>query len=89
VWEKDRTLLSLDEIEDPTALHLTRRINTFTPVGALYHRTQETHTLRLYRLEEVVSALECADFAVERLKAYADFAFLPGWFGFAATRGKR
>lgn len=89
VWEKDRTLLSLDEAEDPTALCLTRRINIFTPVGALHRRTQETHTLRLYRPEEVVSALECAGFAVERLKAYADFAFLPGWFGFAATRGKR
>lgn len=66
---------------------LTRRITLFSRAdGAFYERTDETHSLRLYRPEQVDACL-AADrrFDVERLTGYGSVPFLPGWTGWCAT----
>ena len=45
----------------------------------------ERHVLRLYRPDDVEAKLRAMGFDVERLSAYKDFAFPPGWHGFLAT----
>lgn len=72
--------------EDPSAGTLTREITVFRGAGALYRRADEVHVLRLYPADEVEAHLDQAGFAHQRLSAYDDVAFGPGWTGFLAER---
>jgi SAM-dependent methyltransferase len=84
-WDKDGTVLLMEDVDDHAG-HLTRRIETFVPVGALHRRANETHRLVLFPPTEVAAALDRAGFSVERLDTYPGFPPLPGWTCFAASR---
>lgn len=83
-WDRDGVLLYLDESE--AGGRLTRTIDTFVPVGALYRRSREVHRLVLHSPDAVAAALERTGFRVERLAGYGEFRFPAGWTGFAAIR---
>lgn len=78
--------MALEEDEDFSTLRVTRTINTFVPVGPLFRRSEETHTLTLHRPEEVASAPAQTGFVAQRLDAYGKVRPMPGWYAFAATK---
>lgn len=83
-FEEDGVLLVMEEVEEDG--RLTRQIDTFLQVDDnLYRRIEEVHTLVLFDPDETEAALRQAGFQeVERLDAYHDYDFQPGWTAFAA-----
>ncbi|MGH9277832.1 MAG: class I SAM-dependent DNA methyltransferase [Acidimicrobiales bacterium] len=76
-------LVALRRSEDGGVL--TRHITLFRRVGDAYRRSDETHTLRLYRPDEVRQALAAAAFSrVRRLRGYGDYRTGRGWAVFCA-----
>jgi SAM-dependent methyltransferase len=65
---------------------LCRQITTFRKVGKLYRRSDETHTLRLYRTRDLIDDLAGCGFRARRLTAYGSFRFPPGIAGVLAIK---
>jgi aminoglycoside 6'-N-acetyltransferase I len=84
-WSAEDVHLGLVEEEDGAGL-ARREITLFVPMGELHRRRQETHLLRLYPPQAIEELLTRAGFSFERLSAYGDFSFKPGWHGWAATK---
>lgn len=82
----DGGLLHLVEREDRANRRLTRDITVFQRLGRLYRRSDETHRLVLYEPERLEALLDGTGFSWERLAAYRDTGFLPGWHGFVAWK---
>jgi SAM-dependent methyltransferase len=73
--------------EDATTGTLTRRISTYRRVGELYRRDDEVHRLRLYKRQEMTTALRDAGFKVRTVRDYGKTPFPPGYLGFVAQKG--
>jgi SAM-dependent methyltransferase len=78
--------LCLEAAEDSHELVLTRRITLFRKAGRLYRRSDELHTLALYRRGELLEDLTSAGFDARVLTGYGKLRFPRGLVGFAATR---
>lgn len=82
------------QVEDWVVLHeaveegysLTRRITTFRRHGETFHKSEETHRLRLYSPSTVSSALIAAGFHVEVSDRFGDTPLAPGHAVFTATK---
>ncbi len=84
-WAVDAGHIGL--VERERAGELARAITVFAPKGdGSYSRSEETHTLRTYDAAAIERLLRAAGFSPERLSAYDDFRFPPGWVGFAAVK---
>jgi SAM-dependent methyltransferase len=83
-WRHDDLAVGVQAREDRG--ELVREIDTYVADGELWRRTTETHVLRLYPPDAVATLLTGAGFTAERLTAYADFRFPPGWTAFAANK---
>lgn len=65
---------------------LQRQIISFRKIGSTYRRSEETHTLRLYRTTDLVNDLTSCGFRARRLSAYGAFRFPPGIAGALAVK---
>ncbi|HEV2690888.1 MAG TPA: class I SAM-dependent methyltransferase [Bryobacteraceae bacterium] len=63
---------------DKTRNMLRREITSFRRIGKLYRRSEEIHTLRVYRTAELIEDLRACGFSARRLSAYEKYRFLPG-----------
>jgi SAM-dependent methyltransferase len=70
--------------EDASGGRLVRDITAFRRVGKGYRRSEERHTLRLYRPEDVRAELAGARLRAEPLAGYGPVPFPPGLHGFLA-----
>jgi SAM-dependent methyltransferase len=66
---------------------LQREITSFRKIGKRYRRSDETHTLRLYRASDLVQDLARCGFRARKLSRYGEFRFLPGIAGVLAVKG--
>lgn len=88
IRESDDWLLYTHASEDPRTGCLTRNITTFRSAGrpGLWHRTDETHVLRLRRPGEVLAMLRNAGFRARTLKQYGERPFPPGLTAYVARK---
>lgn len=70
--------------EDASGERLVRDITAFRQVGEGYRRSEEGHTLRLYRPEDVRAQLTAAGLRAEPLVGYGPVPFPAGLHGFLA-----
>lgn len=57
---------------------LIRRITIFRKVGSTYHKSRETHRVRIHTRDEMVTALERAGFSAATRRSYGRHRLLPG-----------
>src|SRR5688572_13866303 len=76
----------LETSEHARRRELVRRIVSFRRVGKLYRRSEEVHTLRLYRPTDVARELRRAGFTVRLVRGYSAVRFPIGWTGFVARK---
>jgi len=72
--------------EDAGRRTLSRRITTFRRRGRTWRRSDEVHTLRLYRPPDVLRALAAAGFRARALRGYGRLRLPWGWTVFVASR---
>lgn len=78
-WSEGRDWAILVNIEGDRARRvLCRRIVTFRRIRNTFRRSEETHLLRLYCAEELVTDLARCGFRVRKLKGYGRFRFPRG-----------
>ena len=65
---------------------LRRHIACSRKTGRFYRRSQETHTLRLYRAADLITDLKRCGFKARRLNAYGQFRLPPGITAILATK---
>ena len=85
-WEGDDWVVLVERTADASAGVLTRRITTFRRLARNWRRSDETHLLRAYRVEELSDLLAGAGFDVKALRGYGDVRFRPGDAGLLARR---
>jgi len=69
---------------------LTRKIVSFIRDGDVYRRDDETHTLRLFSISEVLAALHEAGFDAQHLDAgYPGVGAIRGWNAYLARKQAR
>jgi SAM-dependent methyltransferase len=74
--------------EDEARGTVTRHITSFRQQDDHYRREQETHRLRLFDRQEVLSQLRAAGFRVRVIKGYGDLRFPRGYVGFVASKSR-
>ena len=72
-WTGDGWAVLVEKSIDRDSRLLTRHITTFRRIGKHYRRAEETHTLRLYNLEALRTALSTTGFATKPLRAFGDY----------------
>ena len=70
--------------EDASGKRLVRDITAFRQAGEGYRRSEERHTLRLYRPEDIRAELTRAGLRAEPLAGYGPVPFSSGLHGFLA-----
>lgn len=75
-------LVSIDGERDV----LRRRIVTFRRISNTFRRSEETHVLRLYRANELMTELARCGFRARRLSGYGRFRFPRGIAGILAVK---
>jgi SAM-dependent methyltransferase len=86
-WMAGRDWVALVSIAgDRGRNSLRRQITTFRRIGKLYRRSEETHTLRLYRTRDLIDDLAGCGFHARKLTAYGSFRFPPGIAGVLAIK---
>lgn len=83
-WTGEDWAVLVENTEDSAAGLLTRRIITFRSVGRSWRRTEETHRVRLYRVDEITNLLTLAGFEVRVLRGYGKVRFHSGHAGLLA-----
>jgi SAM-dependent methyltransferase len=71
---------------DENSRRIVRRITTFRGTGSIYHRGEETHTLRLYPKRAIAGWLRKLGFRVRIFRAYGDFRLGPRQAVFVARK---
>ncbi len=78
-WIEGRGWAILVHIEgDAKRAVLQRRIVTFRKAGDAYRRSEETHSLSLYRARDLAGMLSRCGFRARKLAGYGDFRLPPG-----------
>ncbi len=85
-WTGHDWAVLVEKAEDTAAGVLTRRIITFRHVGRCWRRGEETHRVRLYRVDEIRDLLARAGFDSTVLRGYGDVRFRSGHAGVVARR---
>ncbi|MBZ5610138.1 MAG: methyltransferase domain-containing protein [Acidobacteriia bacterium] len=86
-WTEGRGWAILVHIEgNRSQKFLRRRIVTFRKLGSSYRRTCETHSLRLYRAQDLIRMLDRCGFRARQLSGYGSFRFPPGIAGVLAAK---
>jgi SAM-dependent methyltransferase len=82
---KDWAVL-VEKEEDSGKNQFTRRITTFRKIGKLWRRSDETHSIYLYKPAELAAELRQVGFQVKIIRAYGEMKFRKGLFGIIATK---
>jgi SAM-dependent methyltransferase len=86
-WMEGRDWAVLVSIAgDRSRNSMRRQITTFRRIGKLYRRSEETHTLRLYRTRDLIDDLAECGFRARKLTGYGRFRFPPGIAGVLAIK---
>jgi SAM-dependent methyltransferase len=65
---------------------LRRKITCFRKIGKLFRRSEETHTLRLYRSRDLIEDLSRCGFVARKVNGYGSFRFPAGISGVVAIK---
>ncbi|HBE16807.1 MAG TPA: class I SAM-dependent methyltransferase [Cyanobacteria bacterium UBA11149] len=65
---------------------LTRKMTIFRQVGNLYRRSEEIHTVKLYKGSEIAKQLRQVGFRVRIIRSYGEFRFRKALVGFIAAK---
>ncbi|MFK8003912.1 MAG: class I SAM-dependent methyltransferase [Polyangiales bacterium] len=84
--EGDDWAVLVELAEDKRHPRATRRIVSFRQVGEDYRRTEETHTLRLYKGTDLAAELREIGFRVRPVRSYGSQHFRPGHVGMVARK---
>jgi len=76
----------VDATEDRKRRTLVRRIVSFRRAGKLYRRTEESHTVRLYRAAELAAGLRRIGFRARIFRSYGSTRLRMGHAGIVATK---
>ena len=64
----------------------TRHITTFRRVGKTYRRSEETHVVQLYKVDQIRDALARIGFKTKHLRGFGDYRFRAGHVGILACK---
>ncbi|HUJ51374.1 MAG TPA: class I SAM-dependent methyltransferase [Bryobacteraceae bacterium] len=84
-WSEGRDWAILVSIDGRRRV-LRRRIVTFRKIHSAFRRSEETHVLRLYRANELLTELTRCGFGARRLSRYGRFRFPRGIAGILAVK---
>ncbi len=84
-WSEGRDWVILVHIEG-AGNTLRRRIVTFRRTANSYRRAEETHSLQLYRAQDLIRILKQCGFRARRLTGYGAFRFPRGIAGVLAVK---
>lgn len=84
--EGDDWAVLVELTEDKRHPRASRRIVSFRQVGDDYRRTEETHTLRLYKGTQLATELREIGFRVRLVRSYGSQHFRPGHVGIVARK---
>jgi SAM-dependent methyltransferase len=84
-WSEGRGWAILVNIQG-TGTALQRQIVTFRKTGITYRRAEETHSLRLYRAQDLIRMLARCGFRARQLPGYGAFRFPRGIAGVLAVK---
>ncbi len=76
----------LEKTENSQDNTLTRQMTIFRQVGNLYRRSEETHTVKLYKGADIAKDLQQVGFRVRIIRGYGEFRFRKALVGFIATK---
>lgn len=76
----------LEKVENSQDNTLTRKMTIFRQVGNLYRRSEETHTVKLYKGSEIAKQLRQVGFRVRIIRGYGELRFRKALVGFIATK---
>ncbi len=76
----------LEKTENSQDNTLTRKMTIFRQVGNLYRRSEETHTVKLYKGSEIAKQLRQVGFRVRIIRGYGELRFRQALVGFIATK---
>lgn len=65
---------------------LTRHITTFRRINKLYRRSEEIHTLKLYKGSEIAKELRKIGFKVRLIRGYGNWQYPKSWVGVIAYK---
>jgi len=82
----DDWTVSVDIKEFPDTRSLTRSIVMYRKVNNFYRRSEEIHTVRLYKRKDMLDILRRAGFQVSVVKKYDGYAFKKGHVGYIARK---
>lgn len=76
----------LEKSENSQDNTLTRQMTIFRQVGNLYRRSEEIHTVKLYKGADIAKQLRQVGFRVRIIRGYGEFRFRKALVGFIATK---
>jgi SAM-dependent methyltransferase len=86
-WYEGRDWAILVSVDGDRKQNLLRReIVCFRKVGKLFRRSDETHTLRLYRARDLIGDLARYGFEARQVQGYGRFRFPAGMAGIVARK---
>lgn len=78
--------IQYDVTENARRTELIRKIVVFRKIGATWHRSEETHNLRLFRATDLADLVREAGFRVRIARGYGSFRFPPSYAALIARK---
>ncbi|GET35810.1 class I SAM-dependent methyltransferase [Microseira wollei] len=85
-YEGEEWAILLEKEEDKKSSTLTRKMTIFRQVGELYRKSEEIHSVRLYKSAEIAKELRQVGFRVRIIRGYGELTFRKAHVGFIATK---